>query len=67
VSTCRSHDECECCGSREGVRWEDSRTMYHHEPGEPDPNAPLLLCRDCAEEHHAMWDERWQEYYASRM
>jgi len=31
----------------------------------PDPNAPFPLCRDCAAEHHAQWDERWNEYYAS--
>lgn len=29
-----------------------------------DPNAPLALCRPCAEEHHANWDERWAEYQA---
>jgi hypothetical protein len=30
----------------------------------PDPNADLFLCRDCAADHHANWDEVWREYYA---
>lgn len=29
-----------------------------------DPNAPILLCRECAEEHHANWDNIWADYYA---
>ena len=54
---------------------ESSRTMYE-EPqlnawdrirldGDPppDPNADIPLCRECAAEHHAGWDERWAEYY----
>lgn len=32
----------------------------------PDPNAPFPLCRDCAADHHANWDERWQEFNSSR-
>lgn len=31
---------------------------------QPDPNAPIPLCRPCAAEHHAEWDERWADYYA---
>ncbi len=27
-------------------------------------NPDLLLCRDCAAEHHAQWDEQWASYYA---
>lgn len=27
-------------------------------------NAPLSLCRGCAADHHAEWDERWSEYYS---
>jgi len=67
---------CEGCGKSEGVELEDSRTMYAppvlnywdrvlldgEEP--PDPNAPIPLCRDCAVEHHANWDERWADYYS---
>lgn len=30
----------------------------------PDPNAPIPLCRECVEEHHANWDAAWAEYYA---
>jgi hypothetical protein len=27
-------------------------------------NRALSLCRGCAADHHAEWDERWSEYYA---
>jgi hypothetical protein len=30
-------------------------------------NAPSLLCRDCAVEHHAYWDDMWADYYNGRM
>jgi hypothetical protein len=33
-------------------------------PKPPDPNAPVPLCRDCAEEHHAYWNEMWSNYYS---
>lgn len=73
--------QCLCCGSTEGVKLEDSRTCYvrlrpsryerlmyddplNDEP--PDPNAPILLCRGCAESHHSDWDAQWAEVYNSR-
>lgn len=69
--------KCEYCGATEGVQLEDSRTAYDTTPfdrfdrinklDEPDPNAPVLLCRDCAADHHAYWDEMWKDYYASRL
>jgi len=68
---------CEVCGSTEGLKWEDSRTCYDTTPldrfdrinklDEPDPNRPVLLCRDCAVEHHSYWDERWSEVYRDRL
>ncbi len=69
--------KCECCGSTEGVELESARTAYVRRPPTryerlgfddplndepPDPNAPLMLCRDCAAEHHASWDQVWSEY-----
>jgi len=27
-------------------------------------NRDLSLCRGCAADHHAEWDERWSEYYS---
>ena len=30
----------------------------------PDPNTPVALCRDCAADHHAHWDEMWNTYYS---
>lgn len=59
--------KCANCGNTEGVAWESSRTMYPRKPGEPDPNAPVSLCRDCAAEHHEYWDERWEEYNRGRL
>lgn len=69
---------CENCGSTLGVEHEGSRTAYARErlscwqrlklDGEglgeqPDPNRDPWLCRDCAAEHHAYWDEQWDEYH----
>ena len=66
---------CECCGKTEGVKAESSRTAYDTTPFDrydrilnedaPDPNADVMLCRECAEEHHAHWDSMWADYYAS--
>lgn len=73
--------KCLGCDSTEGVQLEDSRTHYDLGPvtryqrlmlddplndERPNPNAPIPLCRDCAAEHHSQWDERWDEFYASR-
>lgn len=30
-------------------------------------NRGLSLCRGCAADHHAEWDERWSEYHAGLM
>jgi len=68
---------CEYCGCPYGVFLEDSRTAYEYPDRTryqiiadiqlPDPNAPLALCRDCAEEHHEFWDDMWTEYYSGRL
>lgn len=50
---------CERCATTDGVELESGRTAYHHEPGTEDPNRPWLLCRPCAVEHHAHWDDMW--------
>ena len=50
---------CECCGSPVGVEPEPSRTCYEHVPGEPDPNRDIMLCRECAVEHHQQMDDQW--------
>ena len=54
---------------REGpeVQPELSRTRYHWNGNEPDPNAPIPLCRSCARAHHDHWDRQWAEYYAMTM
>jgi len=51
--------ECAHCGSKEGVELESSRTAYPKKEEEPDPNAPIPLCRKCAKEHHEYWNEMW--------
>lgn len=61
---------CLECDSIVGVKMESSRTCYHWDGSadSPDnPNRPIPLCRDCAEEHHAHWDYMWRDYYAGRM
>jgi hypothetical protein len=68
---------CARCGAAEGIQLEDARTEYaqpepdffDHLIGEPppDPNAPVPLCRACAEEHHEFWDAMWQDYYEGRL
>jgi len=57
---------CLGCGTRHGLGFEPSRTAYHRDSGEPDPNADILLCGVCAEHHHEYWDDMWDEYYATR-
>jgi len=75
--------KCDHCGATCGVELEESRTCYEppqrnqwqtllldepqDPPDPPDPNAPVPLCRDCAEHHHAYWDEMWEQYNSGRM
>lgn len=56
-----------CKRQDETVKLESSRTQYHTDlPWDhPDnPNADIPLCRECAKDHHAHWDDMWNEYYA---
>lgn len=55
---------CSTCGKTDGVGFEGADTAYGPTKEEPDPNAPLPLCRSCAEDHHAHWDAMWAEYRA---
>lgn len=55
---------CEHCSDLDGVEFEDARTSYCWDGEGEDPNRPLVLCRSCAAEHHANWDEQWREYYS---
>lgn len=68
------YQPCQACGSTEEVELENSRTCYVLntrtrfervlEPEQPDPNAPIPLCRPCAVEHHENWNDQWNDYYA---
>ena len=42
-----------------GVQEESPRTIYFWEGEGPNPNRPPWLCRPCALEHHAFWDDMW--------
>lgn len=57
---------CARCGNTIGVLLEDSRTMYLFD-GElgssDDPNKPIPFCRPCASDHHAYWDDVWNDYH----
>lgn len=67
VSNWPKLEECEVCDAMDGdIRLEDSRTQYVWKGDFDDPenpNRPLMLCRECAREHHEYWDERWSDYY----
>lgn len=61
-----SKTACLCCYGTEGVEMESSRTQYHFKGeigGPDDPNRPIPLCRECAEEHHQHWNDMWAEYH----
>lgn len=64
---CGRGEMCNHCGSREGVKFEDSRTCYSPSEKDPYPNASIPLCRACAERHHDYWNEMWAEYYYDRL
>lgn len=57
--------DCQNCESRDGLV-HDSRTAYHWDLYERDPNLPTILCEVCAKEYLEFWDEQWNEYYASQ-
>ena len=39
------------------------RTAYHWDGKGIDPNGPMLLCKEMADEAAQYWDEMWSEYY----
>lgn len=73
--------KCLHCDSTEGVKLEDSRTLYALPDRNrfekvvedalfterEDPNADIPLCRECALDHHEYWTEMWREYYSSQL
>ena len=44
-----------------------SRTRYDWDGIGEDPNADVWLCDDCADAHHAHWDEQQREYYYDKL
>ena len=71
---------CEHCGEHRGVSWISSMTAYdrstsylnawqlvlRYAEDPPDPNRPLALCLNCADDYTSYYKERWDEYYGSR-
>ncbi|MCK4499612.1 hypothetical protein KAU11_03895 [Candidatus Babeliales bacterium] len=53
--------QCRHFGRVSWGSWQSSRTEYHWDGKGSDPNAPVMLCEECAAEHHAHWDEMWSE------
>ena len=53
---------CERC-SVSPAQLTPSCTAYAWDGKGRDPNAPIMLCADCAEEHIAYWDSVWSDYY----
>lgn len=55
------------CGSTR-VNFVDSRTAYVScdDFSDDERNADWILCAECEEEHHARWDEMWDEYRSSQ-
>jgi hypothetical protein len=56
---------CSNCGSFHRLDWQPSMTAYASKPGEPDPNAPVWLCEDCAADYEDHWTAMWDEYHRS--
>ncbi len=61
---------CLHCEATKGARRESAQTAYHYEGvvgSDDDPNRPVSLCRKCAREHHAHWNDMWADYYGGRL
>lgn len=58
------HRRCEQCGAFFGVRLVPAMTMYPWDGKGQDPNRPLVLCREHAEDYRSHWKEMWSEYYS---
>ena len=60
---------CEQCQCPTAHFW-TGRTMYDISQTdletEGDPNGPVYLCQQCAQEFNDYWDEMWNEYNQSR-
>ena len=55
---------CEACGAP-GARKVGAMTAYHWDGKGEDPNRPLWLCEECADEYVSYWQDRWHDYYES--
>lgn len=61
---------CACCAGQSGdanVRPRPSRTAYAWDGEGENPNADILLCDPCAEDHTKLMDEMWGEYWSGIM
>ena len=62
IYDCQGPCECLCL-----VEWRSARTSFNWDGEGEDPNHPILLCDECAEEHAEYWDEMWANYRSDRM
>jgi hypothetical protein len=67
VTIWRQKPICQNCGTLWGLKLADSCTAYPWDGKGRDPNAPVLLCPRCSEDHYEHWHEMWSEYYAGRI
>lgn len=65
--------KCEMCTyfgherSASDIKLEASRTAYPWDGKGEDPNRSTWLCRECASEHHAHWDDMWRQANDGRL
>ena len=51
------------CKTTKNVRLRPAATAYHWDGKGEDPNRPILLCDNCAEEYYSHYQELWDTYY----
>lgn len=61
---CRTAYYVEPCEHTDCLENEEMRALCYQSR---DPNKSAWLCRPCAAEYHAGWDEIWGAYYAGLM
>jgi hypothetical protein len=65
IPRCDTSPRCERCGCDMPYEHEliPSMTAYHWDGSGPDPNRPLRLCPECADEHVDHMEWLWAEHY----
>ncbi len=58
---CRTAYHVPDCGHEDCAQYSELKEACYRSR---DPNKTAWLCRDCAVEYHANWDEMWNTYYS---